>query len=798
MTAVKDAARAWIDAGASVLPAIRGKRPVVSWTEYQQSAAPFDRFDYNLADGLGIVTGYNGYEMFEVEGDAVRCGMVQELVAKLSAANPGIMPKMMGYCEQTPSGGFHWIYRTEGEQEGSTKLARSTSGKTLIETRGKYGWTVIAPSGGTIHEEVPGGEWRMVSGSPGVVPIMSEEEVATLYDCARELDQMPAVDPVEHRPSLPAGDDLAPGQDFEQRSEWADILQADGWRPHPNGWIRPGKRFGLSATITPANNLYVWSTSCAPLEPSYEAGSYTKFRYLSLTKHGGDDSAAARELRRTGYGTVSEPFRLLRLVPTTSTPPDGDRPSQGSSGPGMALPAAVIVAPPVVYTLTDDGNAKLIVERSSGEYLYSPERKSWLHWTGIRWEWQPDDGPMYMVARELFGGWHPANPAEQKHKHYSLSTKGIGQAVKQVSADPEMRISPDELDAHAYLINTPNGVLDLLNAELGPHDALGHHTRLTGCSVDFHAECPLWIKFLTETFMSDWELIKFVQKLAGYSATGKVTHHLLPFLHGVGANGKSVFLEVMQGVLGDYAGTAPADFLLANGREDSDSVARLAGQRLVVCSEVPPTAHFHEQRVKMLTGGDRITARRLYERNFTFTPTHHLWLSGNHQPKVTAGGSSFWRRLRLIPFLHEVPEAEAIADLADQLLAKEGPAILAWLARGAKAQLEGLQAPTSVQAATAGYAEEEDALGRFMAERVHRGGGSLVIVNTKVMYQAYLSWCGHEGIRSPMPNNVFGREIKTRGVESTKRNGVRYYMNVTLLNGEEEPDSERHWQDRLT
>jgi P4 family phage/plasmid primase-like protien len=116
-------------------------------------------------------------------------------------------------------------------------------------------------------------------------------------------------------------------------------------------------------------------------------------------------------------------------------------------------------------------------------------------------------------------------------------------------------------------------------------------------------------------------MIDFVQRLAGYSALGEVTHHVLPFLFGAGGNGKSVFLDVLIAALGDYASTAPADFLMAGGRDDENAVARLSGLRLVVCSEVEQTARFNESKIKVLTGGDRLTARFLYQRHFTFTPT---------------------------------------------------------------------------------------------------------------------------------------------------------------------------------
>src|SRR5664279_3991961 len=92
-------------------------------------------------------------------------------------------------------------------------------------------------------------------------------------------------------------------------------------------------------------------------------------------------------------------------------------------------------------------------------------------------------------------------------------------------------------------------------------------------------------------------------------------------------------------------------------------IARLAGARMVLCSEVNETDKFDEAKVKKLTGGDSLTARFMRQDHFTFTPSHHLWLLGNHKPTVTSGGRGFWRRCRLIPFLHEVPKDQEVDDL---------------------------------------------------------------------------------------------------------------------------------------
>ncbi len=298
-----------------------------------------------------------------------------------------------------------------------------------------------------------------------------------------------------------------------------------------------------------------------------------------------------------------------------------------------------------------------------------------------------------------------------------------------------------------------------------------------------------------DTFGGDTAMIDYLQRLVGMSYIGEVRHHIMPFIFGPGANGKSVFLDVIMGVGGDYASSAPPGFLMA-GRQDESAIARLAGLRVVVCSEVGIRDRFDEAKVKLLTGGDTLTARFLYGRHFTFTPSHTLWLAGNHQPRVEAGGESFWRRTRIIGFEHTVPPERRIDSLASRLIAEEGPGILAWIVQGAVDQAaHGLEEPASVADATARYAVEEDALARFIADRVHIGGGDAVRTPTAEVRKAYTSWCRDEG-EEEISAQMFGRELRSRwGIRMTRSHGKRFYPGLALLADEDDPagESEEWW-----
>lgn len=824
------AALAWHDAGACVLPAAKDgtKRPAVNWKQYQQQRPTRDDVEQLLtgADGIGLVCGAvsGGIEMFELEGRAVTEGLAQQLKTLLADHGYADLWTRIttGYTETTPSGGVHYLYRVIGDAEprGNTKLARRPATpaeleenprekvKVLIETRGEGGWVVIAPSAGATHPT--SNAWTRIIGAPDQVATITAEERDALYAIATMLDAMLA----RNEPAAPAATGILaaidatpaaaagtrPGDDYNARASWDEILTPHGWtragRMGPGyAWVRPGKhaRDGISATTGQAadgiDRLYVFSSST---EFDTET-PYSKFAAYAVLEHDGDYKAATKQLAKDGYGEQKPAKRELTLASSNPNP-------QPATNGNTALKVAQDnsdVPRKIHVTLTDHGNAELLVDRHSDRLKYVPARGKWIRWDGGRWAWCADDSVAVQAAVDTIHAIDPDDSDEAKHKARSLSRRSLESAVALARRNAAMQVDIDKLDTDPWVLNTPSGVVDLRTGHLQPStpSTAVIHTRITGAAYDPATPAPRWQQFLRTTFGDDDEMIGFIQRLAGYSATGAVTHHVLPFLHGAGGNGKSVFLNTLMHVLGDYASPAPASFLM-EGRNDENAVARLAGLRLVVCSEVSQRARFNEEKVKLLTGGDKITARFLFQEHFTFTPTHHLWLMGNHQPRVEAGGESFWRRLRLLPFTRVVPKAQRIDTLEQQLVSDEAEGILAWIVEGSIAALrDGLAEPDSVLEATQAYAEEEDALARFVSERIHVGGGEAAREVTSDVRTAYAAWCRDEGEQEISPQ-MFGRELRTRfGIHAKRSHGRRYYVGMTLF-ADPATEPESHWSDR--
>jgi hypothetical protein len=413
---VRTAALAWHDAGFCVLPvsADGEKRPDVGkWTRYQREQFPREALAAGQFHGIGIVCGAisGGLEMLEFEGRAVAEGVHTAAANAIEAKGLGTLWQRIthdpgAYVEMTPSGGVHILYRlADGPVPGNTKLASRPArddeltddereliakGRTkpfprvLIETRGEGGYVVVAPSGGPTHET--GRPWRLAVGALGVVPTITTAEQQQLHDVMRTLDQMPAPTtvavPATVGPDLPRRNSsagLSPGDDFAARTEWPAILEPAGWRVHYDAegvtyWTRPGKGTGTSAT-TNANGtdrLHVHTTST-----EFEAQeSYSKLGAYAVLHHGGDHSAAARDLAAQGYGAPAGSAWPLSTPPPawfTEGVGTADAPAPGTGGQSPTAPEqpGLDVGNPAI--MFDWLRANLGRGRLAGMFLRGPD-----------------------------------------------------------------------------------------------------------------------------------------------------------------------------------------------------------------------------------------------------------------------------------------------------------------------------------------------------------------------------------------------------------------------------------------
>ena len=269
-----------------------------------------------------------------------------------------------------------------------------------------------------------------------------------------------------------------------------------------------------------------------------------------------------------------------------------------------------------------------------------------------------------------------------------------------------------------------------------------------------------------------------MRRFAGYALTGSIEEHAVLFIHGPGGNGKSVFLNTLSGILGDYAVTAPPNMMMATyGDRHPTELAGLRGARLVAASETEHGSRWAEAKLKAISGGDPITARFMRGDFFTFEPTFKLVLVGNHRPSIAHVDEAMQRRLNLVPFEKVVPSEQRDHRLPEKLRA-EAPGILAWMIAGClEWQRGGLRPPPVVVDASQEYFAAEDLIGRFIEECCDTTASAEV--SSTSLYRAWQSWCEQQGEAAGSQKSL-SSALKMRGFTIKQRSTGRHIAGLGL------------------
>jgi putative DNA primase/helicase len=319
----------------------------------------------------------------------------------------------------------------------------------------------------------------------------------------------------------------------------------------------------------------------------------------------------------------------------------------------------------------------------------------------------------------------------------------------------------------------------LRTGRIHEHSRTDYITKITAAGPG--GECPLWLAFLERVTGGDAELQSFLRRMIGYSLTGSIREHGLFFLYGTGANGKSVFLSTVSGLLAEYAKTAPASSFTASTNEQHPTdLAGLRGARFVTAIETEDGARWAESKIKSLTGGDKISARFMRCDFFEFIPEFKLVIAGNHKPGLRSVDEAIRRRLNLIPFTVTIPQEERDPSLAEKLRA-EFPGILGWAIRGClEWQEQGLNPPAAVLNATADYMAGEDAIGRWLEDGCISDEG--LWTSGASLFLDYRAWCDRGGEKPASPKRLT-QALEGRGFVQKRTSSARGFSGIGLRRG---------------
>lgn len=429
---------------------------------------------------------------------------------------------------------------------------------------------------------------------------------------------------------------------------------------------------------------------------------------------------------------------------------------------GRDVDAADQVMPP---EFADDALGLRFTEVFSPALKFVALWNRWMLWDGKVWR-NDDTLRVYDLVRRSCRA-ISGEAKDGKIKTVLSSAKTVAAVEKLVRSDRRHAAGADQWDGNPWLLNTPDGIVNLETGETGPHDPAHLMTKST--AVGPGGECPTWHTFLDKVTGGNATLKEYLKRVSGYWLTGLTQEHAMWFFYGTGRNGKGVFLNTMVRIMGDYAMTASPDtFTEAGSGKHLTVLARLQGARLVVSQETEEGIPWAEARIKSVTGGDPITANHMRQDPFTFMPQFKLGISGNHKPGLKSVDEAIRARFNLVPFTVTIPAADRDPDLSEKLWA-EAPGILAWAIEGCWDWRHArLKPPAIVSTATEDYFDSEDATRLWIADRCEIRGD--YEEKCGLLFKSWTSWAIAAGEKVGSLK-AFSRTMEKHGFPTGKRTG---------------------------
>ena len=434
-----------------------------------------------------------------------------------------------------------------------------------------------------------------------------------------------------------------------------------------------------------------------------------------------------------------------------------------------------------MYRFDDTGNAERLFDAFGNMLRFCYTEKKWLYYYEGKWctdnigyiRQLADSATMIQEQeRVLYAHDEKLLTAFDRHLKKSRSFSGKTNMIRE--AEHYAPILPQNLDRNRSVIGAKNGIIDLRTGELLPHDREAYITKQTTVPYNPDAAVPkLWLQFLADIFANDPYMLDYIQKCVGYSLTGSTSEQCAFFLFGTGRNGKSTFLEIVRGILGDYATNIQPQTIMVNpksGNAPTSDIARLKGARLVTSVEPNEGMRLDEGLLKQLTGDDVVTARKMFSEEFEFKPEFKLWMATNHKPLIRGTDTGIWRRIHLIPFEVQIP-VEKVDKKLKYKLVKESEGIMKWAVQGClKWQNEGLSMPPKVLDAVREYQHEMDVISAFLDACCVTGEGE---TKASRLYAVYAKWA-EEHNEYLMSSTKFGTEMTKRFERKKTKSGLVY------------------------
>ena len=442
----------------------------------------------------------------------------------------------------------------------------------------------------------------------------------------------------------------------------------------------------------------------------------------------------------------------------------------------------------ISYDTTEHGMALRVADRlQHRQVVYVHDWSQYWYWNGRCFEHDINNvllDEVIATSKQLLASepWSDIDDEQEQEKSRKMWTSYCNsfQSINKIKAVKEhlkgiVNCSFEDFNNNPFLFHVQNGVVDLKTGKLCPHDRTLLNTQICDLVYDSSAQCPKWLEFLHQITEGNQELIDYLQRMAGYCLTGSCREQAMFVLHGSGQNGKGVFTRILLSVLGKYGGSSDQSLIMSKHPDPYLAVC-LYGRRCSILQETDEGARLNENRVKELTGDDPITARKLYQDFWTFTPTHKLILCTNHKPLILGSENGIWRRIKMIPF--KVVFKDADIHLENKLRA-ELCGILRWCIEGAGKYFErGLAAPEAITRDTEEYREEMDIVGQWIDECC--SVEETATAKFEELYASLRIYSESHGY-PVLKNSAFVAKLKERGIHRVRDGNVRLWQGLRTV-----------------
>jgi putative DNA primase/helicase len=441
--------------------------------------------------------------------------------------------------------------------------------------------------------------------------------------------------------------------------------------------------------------------------------------------------------------------------------------------------AAAFTSEQILAALKDNetGDARLLLAAMKARFIFDAKRQFFFRFDGGYWKKDLEAEALAHAGKILREAYNSeaarqyaiaANPEENEeakkiamHRHEKLNRRldrvnslHRQQNVLKLAATglSGLVCSGDEWNADPWVIQAQDQIIDLKTGEHRPGlpgDFINKASPTRWKGLDEPAVA--WCMFLHTIFNNDALLVKYIQRVLGAAMVGKPSQQEFYILWGEGRNGKGTILETLKDVLGEgLAGPIQSEMIMdtrnINGNGANPEVLDLQGKRIVWASETKEGQRLNAEKVKLFTGGDTLSSRYNYSNEMiSFKPTHTLFMLTNNKPRISAGDTAVWDRLRLIPFFMRFVdnptadnEREKDPDLQEKLV-REASGILTWLVQGCLDwQKEGLNPPRVVTEQGREYRLDEDPVQQFINEKCIVNPGYKT--QAQPLYDAFADW----------------------------------------------------------